>query len=730
MSWWGLGVAAATALGCMAAPAQDILVADFEGRNFGDWEVVGEAFGSAPAHGAVDGQQPVMGFRGAGFANSYHGGDDTTGRLVSPPFRIERDYVNFLVGGGGYPGETCVNLVVDGEVVRTATGPNRSPGGSEQLAGETWEVADLRGRSARVEIVDLRTGGWGHINADHFVQSDTPAMLSARRTFRIDRRYLLWPVSRDGETRPYLLTLDGADDPTAYARIRLSRNPDFWMFTDMADWRGRTLTVTGRIPWASKAAWEMVRMSDTIPGESDMYQEPLRPQYHFTSRRGWLNDPNGLVWMDGTWHLFYQHNPYGVDSDCKHWGHAVSDDLLHWQELPTAVFPDAEGEIWSGSAVVAPKDRVGFPMVEERAMVLAYTAEGTRSYAPDRPTVQSIAVSEDGGKTFRKVADNPVLPHQVALNRDPNLLWHAPTERWVMALYHDRDEFGIYTSEDLLEWKRTSTFRIPGDAECPDLFELPVEGEPGAHRWVAWGAKGWYLLGDFDGRVFTPAGPPQRHYFGAAYAGQTFDNVPDGRIVHIGWLADWGRGLHGAAFNQQMTLPMDFTLRRGDDGLRLWIEPSPEVAGLRLDARTWESFTFRPGDEDPLAAIESGHFEVEAVIDAAASDASELGFRIFADHPAVWRKADHSFTGMDRTVAPLDGKLHLRIFVDTVSMEVFVNGAYTGRYLRQLPGLPPVRIAAHDGTVRFDALRLHNLASVWPWARPPARIPADGGKGT
>ncbi|WP_193213465.1 glycoside hydrolase family 32 protein [Luteolibacter marinus] len=693
-----------------ASAADDLLVADFESAGFGDWKISGDAFGRQPATGALDGQMKVEGFLGQGFLSGFHGGDDATGKAASPPFKIERKHLNFLIGGGGHAGETCINLLVGGEVVRTATGPNVQPGGSERLAWATWDLSDLAGESAHLEVVDTRKGGWGHLNIDQIVQSDRPMVMDVRREFTINKRYLIWPVSRDTATRErFYLTLDDQDEPFDFSYICLSGKPDFWVFTDLANFQDRKLTVTGRIPGALAEAWDQVTLSDSFPGEEDLYREPERPQYHFTSRRGWLNDPNGLVYQDGTWHLFYQHNPYNHGWDNMHWGHATSTDLLHWKENPDALFPDAEGFMYSGSGIVVPKDKTTLKVEGDSALVLAYTAAGGHSYVPGVKFTQALAISNDGGKTFQKFEGNPVVPHHVHENRDPKVFWHEPTSHWVMALYHDGNEYGIYTSPDLVKWTRTSTYQIPGDAECPDLFELPVDGDPKNTRWVAWGANGKYLLGDFDGREFKPDGAPLRHYFGNTYAGQTYDNAPDGRRVHFGWMREGG-GMPNSPFNLQMSVPMDFQLRKVDGNTRLWIEPSPELATLRRDSREWNNLVIGK-DSDPFSTFTGSRFELEAVIDAS-TVSSEAGFRIFGEPVALWKRADQSFTGMEGPQPPVDGKLHLKLFVDTVSVETFVNGSYHGRYLTPKPGTRTIGLSGNDG-VRFESLRLHRLDSVW-----------------
>ncbi len=696
-----------------ACAAEDLTVADFEGTDFGGWKATGEAFGQAPAKGGIDGQMKVEGFSGKGFINSFHGSDESTGTLVSPPFNIERKHLNFLIGGGGFPGETCMNLRSQGKVVRTATGPNTYPGGSERLDWETWDVSDLMEKTVTLEIIDSRKGTWGHVNVDQIVQSHTPRTVEIRQQLTVNQRYLVWPVSLDTKLKKrFFMTLDGEDKPFTYYDICLTDHPDFWVFTDLANFQGRKLTITGKLPGALQEGWKKVALNPTYPGEAEIYHEPLRPQYHFTSRRGWLNDPNGLVWKDGVWHLFYQHNPYNHGWDNMTWGHATSPDLFHWKELPPALFPDAEGYMYSGSAVVAPKGKSGFPVKGENALVLAYTANGRLSYVAGLECVQSIASSDDNGRTFHKFAKNPVIPHVRAENRDPKVHWHEATQRWILNLYYDANDYAIYTSPDLVKWEKTCDYQIPGEGECPDMFELPVNGDPKNTRWVVWGANGKYMLGGFDGRKFTAESGPHRHYFGSAYAGQSYDNAPAGRRVHIGWMRDAGPGLQGAPFNLQMTLPMDFTLRNTGGGPRLWAEPSDEVTKLRESTKEWKNLVIGPYDIDPLADFGGGQFEIEAVIDTN-SEATEMGFKIFDQYPAVWKKEDQTFTGAEGAQAPVDGKLRIRLFVDTVSLEVFINGTYTSRYLRQTPGMKPAKTVATGGSVRFESLKIHTLRSAW-----------------
>jgi len=217
-------------MACALSAAPDLLVADFEGPDYGGWIAEGEAFGPGPAAGTLPDQMPVTGYLGRGLVNSFYGGDGTVGTLTSPPFRLERPYLNFLIGGGKYPDETYMELLVGGQAVRTATGLNDKPGGSERLAWQSWDVAGLRGQEAVIRIVDRRTGGWGHINVDHIMQSDV-SMQEVPRTVELTltKRYLNFPVANEGEARTMTVAIAGGPtrqfDLVLAARERVHRPP-------------------------------------------------------------------------------------------------------------------------------------------------------------------------------------------------------------------------------------------------------------------------------------------------------------------------------------------------------------------------------------------------------------------------------------------------------------------------------------------------------------------------
>ena len=687
----------------------DLVVADFEGTTYAaGWRAEGTAFGPGPASGALPGQMSVEGFEGRGLVNSFAGGDDSEGTLTSPPFRLERRYLNFLVGGGRWPGETCVDLVVAGQAVRTATGPNDHPGGSERLAWATWDVADLAGQTATLRVVDHRKGGWGHINLDQVVQADTRrAAAPTSRAIVATARYLHLPVRNQNPVQRVQVT-DQAGQVVRDFDIRLDDGAgaaDFVTFLDLAPFRGQTLTVAATLPESSRAL-AGITLSDQLPGGPTLYAEADRPRFHFSSRRGWLNDPNGLVWQNGSYHLFYQHNPYGWDWGNMHWGHATSPDLVHWTEQPIALYPRQYGDwAFSGSAVVDKDNTSGFGSAAKPALVAAYTSTGRG---------ECIVWSHDEGRTWTEFAGNPVVRHN---GRDPRLVWHEPTRRWIMAVYEEGDgkdrAIVFHSSPDLKAW--TTEGRIDGFYECPDLFELPVNGStPARSLWVISAADGQYRLGQFDGHKFTPETPKLTLWHGDFYAAQTFSNTPDGRRIQIGW----GRDITfpGMPFNQQMTIPCELTLRTTPDGPRLCAAPVAEVAQLgRWDAvvaesnlgtveprtTTFANLNIAPGDGLDLALTfgtwQVGRFTVTLFGSKVAYD---------PEHQTL------DVAGLKVPVAPEADSVRLRILADRRSLEVFVNGGRVAISRRvQRDSAAPALVVERSNAARNIEVR--TIRSAW-----------------
>ncbi len=693
------------------AQRPDLVFADFEGTNFGDWKVTGEAFGTAPTKGTLPNQMAVDGFMGGGFASSFHHGDDSQGELSSPPFKVERKYIQFLIGGGGYAGKTCVNLLCDGKVVRTATGPNTQPGGSEHLDWQAWEVGEFAGKNVVCKIVDDATGGWGHISVDQIIQSDRTIagliLSGAGLPLRIKKHYLNLPVKNGATKRTLKLMVDGVNQREFQIELADAK-PDWWTFLDVSMFKGQAAVLQADKLPEDSLGLKQIDQSDAIKDDQSIYHEALRPQFHFSSRRGWLNDPNGLVCYQGEYHLFYQHNPYGWDWGNMTWGHAVSSDLVHWQELPNALYPDQHGTMFSGSAVVDWNNTTGFQTGTEKPLVAMFTAAG-------KPFTQGLAFSNDRGRTWTKYKSNPVLAHIAAENRDPKMVWYAPENKWVMALYLDRSDYALFSSPDLKQWKKLSDVNLPGDSECPDFFELAVDGDTQNPRWVFYGATGNYLVGKFDGTTFTPETKPQRMQNGNAwYASQTYSDIPaaDGRRI----LIPWGRNgdLHrGMPFNQMMGLPVELTLHQTDSGLRLMVNPVKELASLRQRTHTLKSQMLKPG-ENPLAEVKGQLLEV--AVEIALGDAKEISLNL-RGIPVVYDVQKQELTCRDRHAAlkPAAGKIQLRMFVDRPAVDIFGNHGqlYMPMGMVVSPENKSLELSAKGGNAQIESLTVYELQSAW-----------------
>ncbi|MBQ8453032.1 MAG: 2,6-beta-D-fructofuranosidase [Prevotella sp.] len=411
---------------------------------------------------------------------------------------------------------------------------------------------------------------------------------------KVSKRYLNFPVAQQADRKAMSLTVDGKEQCRFVVRLTAGK-PDYWVFQDVTEYMGQTLVLTFD---GSEDALKKVYQDDTYPGEETIYEETYRPQYHFTTRRGWINDPNGLVYdrSRGEYHLFYQHNPFEREWENMHWGHAVSTDLLHWQELPDALHPDTIGTIFSGSAwmdydnaagfnIPARKDKRGRIISPEKVAMIVY-------YTADHPKYQRqcMAYSLDGGRTFTKYEGNPVIDSherwQSHDTRDPKIFASPAAGEYVLVL-NERDGHTIYNSTDLKHW--TPTSHIEGFWECPELFEC----SPG--QWVLWGASGTYMIGSFDGRTFSPSTPKLMNLNGAAYAAQCFNQLPEGRRpVKMAW----GRiSFPDMPFNGCMLLPQTQEIKDTPQGPRLYSYPIPETEQLFSKVLDKEDLTQQEANE-------------------------------------------------------------------------------------------------------------------------------------
>ena len=700
----------------LAGVRPEIVIADFEAADYGAWKTTGEAFGPGPAQGTLPGQMNVDGFQGKGLVNSYYKGDGSTGTLTSPPFKIERKFISFLIGGGKNPEKTCLNLLIDGKAVRNATGPNDKPGGSETLAPEFWDVSEFAGQTAVIQIVDNATGGWGHINVDQIVQTDrNPKRFSAttKREFKIEKRYLNIPIKNGAPKRIVTTLVNGRVEVKNDIELA-DGTPDWWAPMDVSAWRGKTVSLqVEKLPDDSKAL-SAIDPSNSIKGAENLYSEPLRGQFHFSSQRGWNNDPNGLVFFNGEYHLFYQHNPYGWGWGNMHWGHAISRDLIHWQELGDQLFPDEFGPMFSGSAVVDWNNTSGLGKIGKPPLVLIYTAAGD-------PTVQCLAWSVDGRK-FTKYGGNPVVKQITSGNRDPKVFWHEPTKKWVMVLYVELNKvhtIHFFTSLNLRDWTLASITKAePGGKnflfECPDFFELPVDGDVLNKKWVLTAANSEYAIGSSDGITFTPEQTRLPGHRGQGfYAAQTFSDLPDkdGRRIQIGWFQTETKGM---PFNNSMTIPLELNLTATPEGPRLTMNPIKELTSLRAKSHRAGSFTLRPGDANPLAKVRGDLFELRSEFEPGAT--SIVNFNVRGVAISYDASKQELIVNGQRAPAPLrGGKQRITIYCDRTGLEVFASDGLTYvpmPFAADAKNLA-IGVSVSGAPVNFSLLDAYNLRSIW-----------------
>jgi sucrose-6-phosphate hydrolase SacC (GH32 family) len=393
------------------------------------------------------------------------------------------------------------------------------------------------------------------------------------------------------------------------------------------------------------------------------------------------------------------------------WGHAVSTDMIHWTELGDAIHPDHLGTIFSGSAVVDTNNTAGFQTGDEKVIVCIYTSAGGRNpMSKGQPFTQSIAYSNDRGRTWTLYDGNPILGHIEGSNRDPKVIWHTPTDQWVMALYLDKSVMAFFTSKDLKSWQFQS--KIKSFHECPELFALPVDGDKTKEKWILYGGSGEYLLGHFDGKEFkSETDPIKFHHGNCFYASQTFTNIPesDGRRIQIAW----GRvKMPGMPFNQMMLFPVTLTLRSTEEGPRMFAEPVREVGSLHGTKRQEKSETLKPDKTIGCLMDELAH--IRAVVRPAGT--GEIHF-VIRNVPVTYNaeKQELSCQKNKATLKPVDGKIRLEILVDRTSIEIFGNNGRMympmGMILADKPN--SLEIFTKGGNAELESLDVIRLRSAW-----------------
>ena len=512
--------------------------------------------------------------------------------------------------------------------------------------------------------------------------------------------YLLLPIQDDAPEGKICVVKDNEQKGTLM-NVRLARERvDSYVPFALSAYKGQHISIEIQGVPETALCWKELKLS----GSFDMAnKESFRPVYHHTPAYGWMNDPNGMFYKNGVYHLYFQYNPYGSVWGNMHWGHSTSTDLMHWKFEGCAIVPDAWGAIFSGSCVVDHENTAGFG---KEAVVAFYTSAKSTPWGDIQ--MQSMAYSLDNGKTFTKYEGNPILTSSEKDFRDPKVFWYAPGKHWVMILAVGQ-HMEIYSSVNLKEWKKESEFGAMQGAhggvwECPDLVEIPVEGTR-EKKWVLicnlnpggpfGGSAAQYFVGSFDGKKFVNESPTQTKWMDWGkdnYATVTWNNAPDGRCIALGWMSNWqyANNVPTRQYRSANTLARDLTLYREGQELYLKSTPSSEVNKARGKKVSIPSFKVSEKHEMVnLFEEKQGAYEVEIVIQN--TGASKIAFCLLNDKGekvSMYYDLNRKQFVMDRsesgkvdfskdfpavTVAPVnvDKELTLRLFVDRSSIEAF-----------------------------------------------------------
>ena len=592
--------------------ADDVAIGRFGKASYGDWKAIGTAFQKGPASGELLTKLEIENARDSAVASSEIEGDAPTGTLTSPEFKISKHYIAFRIGGGEYEIHTCLNLLIRGKVVKSASGWK-----SDRLMPTSWDVSRWLGENARIQIVDEASGDWGHINVADIIQTDAP------------------------------------EEPP------LATGP--------------------------------------------LYRESLRPQFHFTARQwtrdrlnpgmreeGWINDLNGLIYYEGEYHLFAQRW-------AKCWLHAVSKDLVHWTELEPAFWEETlDSGVQSGTCVVDYHNTSGLSADPAKPPMIAFWSRfDNRS--------QCLSYSLDLGRTWKLYEKNPLM---IMPERDPKVFWYAPAEHWVMMLYGNQ-QYHIFSSKNLREWK-DERHPIPDSFECPDFFELPVDGNLKTKKWVLIQGSGNYSIGTFNGTDFKEETKRRPCDVGPNfYATQSWHNTDtgDGRRIQVAWMR--GADFVDMPFNQMISFPCELTLHTTPDGLRVFRKPIQEIAKLHHSEDGWTERTVAAGQTLRLASAgQLFHIRAEVQI----PERARLVFNLRGAHVVLTAKTLES----GHQPAPVQDQVQtVEFLIDRTSIETFVNEGEVSSTRFVLPKANGLSVKAEGDPVTIRRMAVYRLNSAW-----------------
>ena len=473
-----------------------------------------------------------------------------------------------------------------------------------------------------------------------------------------NKKYLLLPASFHTQKKRLLFYLDERLVLDLVVQLDYDE-PDFVFPVNIERFNGKTLR--------AECDHDIELRLETTDAPMLDYSGKYRPLVHFTSKRGWLNDPNGLTYQNGKYLMYFQHNPAATTWENMHWGSAESTDLIHWTENDDVLFPDENGTVFSGSAIVDKRNISGLKQGDNDPILYFYTCAGSTSEASKgRPFTQNLAYSLDGGRTLIRYP-KPLIGQIAGGNRDPKVIYYAPDNCYIMVLFLEEHEFALFTSEDVFHWTEIQRITLPDDAECPDFYPLPADGDKGSIKWIFSAASDRYYIGSFDGRHFTMESEQLRLNWGnGSYAAQSWSDTPDGRRIRTAFA---NIVIPGQPFGCCMDIPQKMSLKTVNEELRLCAEPVDEIVNLFFNTNKFENISL--SDKQPFKyKVGSRACDVTVKADSRTGFVLSLfGLDIEYDPQEHKLKCGES----EAPVFGENGAVEVRVIFDTVFAEIFAD---------------------------------------------------------
>jgi len=656
-----------TLLFSLSAFAQrpNIVIDDFSKNPADNWEFEGDAFKFSEKNGKtiLEGSS-----KGVGVAT------------LKKPFTIERTSLNLSISGGFNNKHAFVRVKVGDQIIAREASMN-----NKDFITRRISLIGFEGKEATIEIVDENSGEWSFITLESIIQTDD---LCIEKTITLDssKDFVYLPIRNSANV--VKVSIKDADTSETIINFLASldfENPDWISSFDIRDLRGKNIDMIFR---GAPCVPDSLEFGNQVKVLEDNLNERLRPQFHFSPLQGWLNDPNGPIYWNGQWHLFYLNMPYDANGHVTNehlrwWGHAVSDDLINWTHLPVALRPrykDGQMQsIFSGSSFADPKNHSGL-FKSDKGVILAYTctSEG-----------ENISITEDMINFSEPEGINPLIKLNLPNGkdgRDPKIFYHEPSKKWVVVHYEPADvnkprsaencTFVFYTSDDLKNFKRSS--KVLHDMfECPNMVLMRVDGDKNNMRNVLLEASGKYLVGDFDGENFVQdqelKNPIVR---GGTYAAQIFENAPDNRAIAVAWLCNFPRDFQEMPFSQILTVPYEYTLHKEKGEYFLKVNPAQELEkAFSKSENALENGAITLTDKAQKIG-ESHEFCLDLDIDM--SDAEMLTiqighYKIYYDKKIDGYFYNHKTLPPVLASKPTPKKFNVKIFVDRAAIDLFHN---------------------------------------------------------